>query len=79
MSPALADRLGGDPFATGVVVLGVSGRGYAASVFRQNDLVVAVNGQRINSVRDLQAASASRGPWQVTINRGGRQITGVLR
>ena len=79
LTPALADRLGGDPFATGVVVLGVSGRGYAASVFRQNDLLIAINGRQISTAADAQAASAGRGPWEVVINRGGRQIRGVLR
>jgi hypothetical protein len=48
LNPALADRLGGDPFATGVIVTGVSGRGYAARAgFRQNDLIVSINGRPI--------------------------------
>jgi S1-C subfamily serine protease len=80
LSPALADRLGGDPFATGVIVTGVSGRGYAARAgFRQNDLIVSINGRAIGSARDVEAASSGRGPWEVVVNRGGRQIRGVLR
>ncbi|WP_438851273.1 Do family serine endopeptidase [Brevundimonas nasdae] len=80
LNPALADRLGGDPFTTGVIITGVSGRGYAARAgFRQNDLIVSINGRAINTTRDLEAASAGRGPWDVVINRGGRQIRGVLR
>ena len=80
LNPALADRLGGDPFATGVIVTGVSGRGYAARAgFRQNDLIVSINGRPITSARDIEAAGAGRGPWEVVINRGGRQIRGVLR
>ena len=80
LNPALADRLGGDPFTTGVIITGVSGRGYAARAgFRQNDLIVSINGRAINSARDVEAASAGRGPWDVVINRGGRQVRGVLR
>lgn len=80
LNPALADRLGGDPFTTGVIITGVSGRGYAARAgFRQNDLIVSINSRAINTTRDLEAASAGRGPWDVVINRGGRQIRGVLR
>lgn len=80
LNPALADRLGGDPFTTGVIITGVSGRGYAARAgFRQNDLIVSINGRAINSARDVEAAGAGRGPWDVVINRGGRQVRGVLR
>ncbi len=80
LNPALADRLGGDPFATGVIVTGVSGRGYAARAgFRQNDLIVSINGRAIASARDVEAAGAGRGPWEIVVNRGGRQIRGVLR
>jgi len=79
LNPALADRLGGDPFATGVIVTGVSGRGYAARAgFRQNDLIVSINGRPMATGRDVEAAGA-RGPWEVVVNRGGRQIRGVLR
>ena len=80
LNPALADRLGGDPFATGVIVTGVSGRGYAARAgFRQNDLIVSINGRAIASARDVETSSSGRGPWEVVVNRGGRQIRGVLR
>jgi S1-C subfamily serine protease len=64
----------------GDTVTGVSGRGYAARAgFRQNDLIVSINGRAIASARDIEAAGAGRGPWEVVINRGGRQIRGVLR
>lgn len=79
LNPALADRLGGDPFLTGVLVTGVQGRGRAAGTFAQNDLILAVNGRAIDSVAALEQASAARGPWEITLVRRGRQITGVLR
>ena len=78
LSPALADQLGADPVAGGVILAGVSGRSYAAaSGFRRGDIIRSINGQRITSVRQLEQllSQAQRG-WQVTIVRDGREITG---
>jgi len=46
LNPALADSLGGDPFATGAIVTGVDGRSYAARLgLRPRDIIVSVDGR----------------------------------
>ncbi|WP_183203811.1 trypsin-like peptidase domain-containing protein [Brevundimonas lenta] len=76
LNPALADSLGGDPFARGVI-LGRMQRGYAsANGFRPGDIIVAVNGRPVTSVG--QVDDVPRGS-EVTINRGGRTMTGRVR
>jgi Do/DeqQ family serine protease len=77
LSPALAEELRLDSSSQGVVVLDVTEGSLAQSYFRRGDIVVAINGERINRTRDLErlARDASR-VWRVTILRGGQQITG---
>lgn len=77
LNPALADSLGGDPFATGVIVGGVQRGSYANRVGIQGgDIIVAVNGRPVTSVAQL--ANVGRGA-EVTINRRGRSMTGTIR
>jgi Do/DeqQ family serine protease len=77
LNPALADSLGGDPFASGVIVGGVSGRSYAAANgFRPGDIVLSVDGRPVSTVQQL--TGVRRGS-EVVINRGGRPISGVVR
>jgi Do/DeqQ family serine protease len=78
LSPATAQELGIDPFAGQGVLVTSIGRGLAMTAgLRPGDLVRAVNGQRIGSVRDLMGALGPGGrSWEVTIERGGQQITG---
>ena len=76
LNPALADRLGGDPFARGVIVTGVSGRGYAARVgIRRGDVIQTINGRAATAVGDLQRAQPGS---EIVINRGGRLLTGRI-
>ncbi len=80
MSPALAEELGFDPFAKGVIVLDLK-RGSPANRlgFRVGDVVRAVNGSEIATVADLKAALA-RGAdrWQINIDRGGESMKLVI-
>jgi Do/DeqQ family serine protease len=80
MSPALAEDLGLDPFAKGVIILDLQ-RGSPASRlgFRAGDLVRAVNGNEMATVNDLKAALA-RGAdrWQVNIDRGGESMKLII-
>jgi len=81
LSPAVADELGLDAFGgPGVLILDI-GDGLARNtVLRPGDIVRAVNGQRIDSVKDLAGAVATPGrAWQVTVERGGRQATVTFR
>ncbi|MNE32098.1 putative periplasmic serine endoprotease DegP-like precursor [compost metagenome] len=76
LNPALADRLGGDPFTSGVVVTGLQRNSIPARIgLRPNDLVVQVDGRAVTSVAAL--GRAQRGS-ELTIVRGGRRLTGRL-
>ncbi|RAK51051.1 Do family serine endopeptidase [Phenylobacterium deserti] len=81
LSPAVATELGVDPFAGQGVLIADIGGGPAARVgLRPGDIVRAVNGQPIRTVRDLINATGRRvGVWQVTIERGGQQVTATFR
>lgn len=80
LSPALAEELGVDAFSQGVMVTKVAGGPAAAVGLQPGDIIRAVNGQQITSTRDLTAvAGRPAGAWQVTIERGGRQITATFR
>jgi Do/DeqQ family serine protease len=81
ISPAVADERGLDLFAgPGVLVTNIS-RGLAMNAgFRPGDIVRAVNGRQVSSVRDLVGAVAvDARVWQVTIERGGQQISATFR
>ena len=80
LSPALADEL---QLRTdqGVVILDVDAGSYASNIgLRRGDVVVAVNGKRIEKTRDLDdAARTQNRAWRVIINRGGQQISAVFQ
>jgi serine protease Do len=76
LSPATADDFNFDSDAKGVVVVstasGTPADGYG---FQHGDIVVEVNGTRINRVGDLtRALEAAQGRWSMVVNRGGRQM-----
>ncbi|MNU40717.1 Periplasmic pH-dependent serine endoprotease DegQ precursor [compost metagenome] len=76
LNPALADRLGGDPFTSGVVVTGLQRNSIPARIgLRPNDLIVQVDGRAATSVAAL--GRVQRGS-ELTIVRGGRKLTGRL-
>ena len=76
LNPALADSLGGDPFAAGVIVARVQRGSYAQRVGMQSgDIIVAINGRAVSSAEQL--ANVGRGT-EMTISRRGRAITGVI-
>jgi Do/DeqQ family serine protease len=82
LSPALAGELGVDPFnGPGVLIRTVAGRGYAAGAgFQPGDVVKRINGEAVSDTRSLEAVlSRPQGAWQVTIERGGREISGTFR
>lgn len=76
LNPALADRLGGDPFTSGVVVTGLQRNSVPARIgLRPNDLVVQIDGRAVTTVAAL--GQAQRGS-ELTIVRNGRRLTGRL-
>ena len=81
LSPRLAEEMGRDPFATGVLVTRIMRRGYARRIVRPGDVIVGVNGKKIDSLDDLEKllnASGTR-TWQLELDRNGRKISGSVR
>ncbi|HEY4204171.1 MAG TPA: DegQ family serine endoprotease [Xanthobacteraceae bacterium] len=80
ISPAVADELQLDNSTEGVVVLGIADGGTASDVgFRKGDVIVAVNGKKIEKTGDLQSITRERSRlWRITILRNGQQIQVTL-
>jgi Do/DeqQ family serine protease len=75
LSPATADELGLQVNATGVVVKDVKD-GPAQRYLTKGDIIAAVNGKKVATVRELMAALNSEANyWQITINRGGQMLS----
>jgi Do/DeqQ family serine protease len=76
MSPAVAEELSLEGAPEGVVVASVGDGSTAAEVgMQKGDIVVAVNGQKIATTRDLERACAeSARLWDLTIKRGAEVI-----
>jgi Do/DeqQ family serine protease len=77
VSPAVSEELSLDNVSKGVVVADVAEGSLAANLgVQKGDLVLAVNGAKIATTRDLEAASAQRARdyWDLVIERGGEVI-----
>ena len=76
LSPAVIEELSLQGSSEGVVVAAVAEGSTAAQVgVQKGDVVLAVNGQRIATTRDLEKACAERARlWDLTIERGGERI-----
>lgn len=81
LSPALAEEIGADSTARGVVVLDIQA-GAIAARFRitRGDMVSQVNGIDIKSVADLRRVLAAGAPeWQIIMIREGRPFRITVR
>lgn len=80
LSPAVAEELAVEAGADGVVVSEVGDGSTAARIgFQKGDIILALNGERMKSSRDVEAAFKERKrAWEVTISRGGQTITSVF-
>ena len=80
LSPALADELQLKSADSGVVMVSVPDNSIAAQFgFRPGDIIVDVNGARIEATHDLEKASEAQArSWRVTIQRGGQRIAAVF-
>ncbi len=80
LSPALADELRLGAFSQGVIILGIRRGGSAARLgFRGGDIIVAVNGEKAKSSRQLVAIlkrPADR--WHIALKRGGKTHSLVI-
>jgi Do/DeqQ family serine protease len=79
MSPAVAEELQIDISDDGVVVADLDEQGAAASVgFQKGDQIVAINGERLASTKDVERLTQRSGYRELTVNRGGRVFTTVF-
>ncbi len=80
MSPALADELGVSGDLSGVMIMKLINNTNAHRVgFKPGDFLVKINEFKILSVADvIKALEASNKRWNITIKRGGREISMVL-
>ncbi len=80
LSPAVREELSLQGAREGVVIAAVGDNSTAAQVgVQKGDIVVAVNGQKIATTRDLEKACAERARlWDLTIQRGGDTIRSRL-
>ena len=80
LSPALADELQVQSVTEGVVVVDVEAGTLAQNLgFQRGDIVLSVNNHKIEITRDLERVTkAGSRLWQVTIVRGGQQISAVF-
>ncbi|SEM52555.1 Do/DeqQ family serine protease [Bosea lupini] len=80
LSPAVAEELSIDLSTEGVVVGNIEEGSPAARVgFQKGDLILAINGERINASREIELATRERKrSWEVTISRGGQTVTSVF-
>ncbi len=79
LSPRLAEELGRDPFATGVLVTRVMRRAYARRIVQPGDVIVSLDGAVIKTLDQLNAAlDRDPGRWEIEIDRNGRRISGSV-
>ncbi|MGF1463197.1 MAG: Do family serine endopeptidase [Maricaulaceae bacterium] len=83
LSPAFAEEMRLDPFATGVVITRLNRRDLAGRVgFRPGDRIVAINGEEIETTRELErllAVNDGARVWEVAIERNGRLLRETVR
>jgi Do/DeqQ family serine protease len=80
ITPAVADEMQIEGATEGVVVIGLTDDGAAANVgFRKGDVIVAVNGRKVETTGELASIARERSRlWRITILRGGQQIQVTL-
>jgi len=80
LSPAVADEFSLDPTSEGVVVADIEERSQAARLgFQRGDVLLAVNGVKLEDTRALERAMRERaGAWRITLERGGQVLTSAF-
>jgi len=74
LSPAVAEELSLPAELQGVVISKIE-KGPAMRFFKRGDVVLDLNGSKIDNVDTLKAALADeRNMWRIAINRGGRVL-----
>lgn len=80
LSPAVAEELSMETANEGVVVSDVEEGSTAANIgFQKGDIIMALNGERMATSRDVETTLKDRRrAWEVTISRKGQTITSVF-
>ncbi len=80
VSPAVVEEMSLRGVSEGVVISDIEDGSTAAAVnFQKGDVILAVNGVKVQSTHDLQRAVSGRHSyWKLTIGRGGEVVTTVL-
>jgi Do/DeqQ family serine protease len=80
VSPAVIEEMSLHGVSDGVVISDIEEGSTAAEVnFQKGDVILAVNGVKLQTTHDLQrAASGRHSYWKLTIERGGEVVTTVL-
>ncbi len=80
ISPAVIEDMSLDSAAKGVIVAEVDEGSTAANVgVQKGDIVLGINGQKIDTTRDAEHATAARANyWRLVIQRGGQVIQTVI-
>jgi len=80
LSPAVAEELSMDVAGSGVVISDIADGSSAAQVgLKKGDVILAVNGEKVATSRELDAALSRRARyWEITIKRGEEVFTAVL-
>ncbi len=80
VSPAVIEDMSLHGVSEGVVISDIEEGSTAAEVnFQKGDVIVAVNGVKVQTTHDLQRAVSGRHSyWKLTIGRGGEIVTTVL-
>jgi Do/DeqQ family serine protease len=80
LSPATQDELSIDDYKSGVAIADVKDDSIAASWLRKGDVILTLNGMRIQRTTDLkELASAHQPYWKISISRNGDVLTSVFR
>ena len=76
LSPAVAEEVGLDDNAEGVLVIGIARGSWASRIgLRKGDVVLTVNGRKVRLVSEVQAAVGSGSDrWRVEVKRGRRTL-----
>lgn len=80
LSPALAEELAMDVAVSGVVIQDIGEGTTAGQVgLKKGDIILAVNGEKIGTSRELDTALSRRARyWEITIKRGEEVFTATL-
>ena len=76
LSPAVNSELGIDLMVNGVIVFAVESRSPAQRLrFKAGDIVLAINGEEVRTVKDLQRSlKKPTDQWRIALNRDGRNL-----